>query len=739
MADLPIGATFAGYRVERVLGRGGMGVVYLAEHRRLQVKHALKVIAPEHANDPEFVERFLREARLAAALDHPNIIPVHGADEVDGTLFISMRYVRGTDLAGVLRTEGRLEPERTLAILGQIGEALDAAHAEGLVHRDVKPANILIEATTKPGGAVRVFLTDFGLTKRVDSETHLTRTGYYMGSLHYSAPEQLQGKPLDGRTDEYALAAVLYQCLAGAPPFEREMDVQVISAHLVEEPPSLTAIHPQLPPEIDAVIGRGMAKAKENRYPTCGDLLADARRALTASPSPATSAPIGPEAARAPALAEPIPPPVETPNKVEPAGALDEPIPAATLGGLQPAATATAVTARTETPSDQPGPIPEPAGQEAPAVAATLFAPPPAPPQPRSTGRPNAEPEATPIPSPTPDGPPAQPIQRRRSRLLAGIAAAAVVVAGIVLAVVALGGGGSSASPHVGATIRVPTGPSAVTFGDGKIWVTSRGDSTKAGSLETIDPATDTATPVTAVGVGPSAIAFADHTAWVANAGNGTAPGSVTEIKDGSSAGHFSVGINPSGIAVGDGFVWVSDAGNGFSGRTVTRIPQNGGAPKDFPVDEGPAGIIVVGADVWVASHVGRSISVLDSSGSLIKRITTPGKPFGVTSAAGAIWVSEPEDGKVLRIDPGTKKITDTITVPGALAITFDGTSLWVTTAGPDGTGTSVDEVDPKSGSVIATVQVGRNPASDVFGDGSVWVAVNGANSTGRIVSRVQP
>ena len=241
-----VGERFGGYRIERVIGRGGMGVVYLAEHVRLQVRHALKVVAPEHSSDAEFVERFLREARLAASLEHPNIIPIYGADEVDGVPYIAMRYVRGTNLGELIEREGALEPKRALAILDQVGSALDAAHVQGLVHRDVKPPNVLIAEPSSPGSLGQVFLTDFGLTKRMDSSSKLTKTGFYLGTLDYCAPEQLRAEPIDGRTDEYALAAVLFQCLAGAPPFEREMEAQVVAAHLTDLPPPIATKRPGL-------------------------------------------------------------------------------------------------------------------------------------------------------------------------------------------------------------------------------------------------------------------------------------------------------------------------------------------------------------------------------------------------------------------------------------------------------------------------------------------------------------
>jgi serine/threonine protein kinase len=206
--DLVPGSEFAGYRIESVLGRGGMGVVYLAEHIGMGRKVALKVLASDLAEDERFRERFVRESRLAASLEHPNIVPIHEAGEVDRVLFIAMRYVEGADLRALLREHGALEPQRAAAIVGQVASALDAAHARGLVHRDVKPGNVLIARTAATSGE-HVYLSDFGLTKRTSSDSGITGTGQFVGTLEYAAPEQFEGKRLDARTDVYSLGCLL--------------------------------------------------------------------------------------------------------------------------------------------------------------------------------------------------------------------------------------------------------------------------------------------------------------------------------------------------------------------------------------------------------------------------------------------------------------------------------------------------------------------------------------------------
>src|SRR3990172_1379642 len=278
--DLQPGDTLAGYRIERLLGRGGMAAVYLAEHDRLKRKVALKVLSPELALDDTFRQRFVAESERLASVDHPNIIPVYEAGEHDSVLFIAMRYVETTDLKHLITQEGGLDPERALSIVSQVAAALDAAHAKGMVHRDVKPANVLVATGAGTDGTDHAYLSDFGLTKRTQETSGLTRTGYFMGTIDYVAPEQISGKGIDGRTDQYALACVLFESLAGKPPYAREDDGAVIFAPLSEPPPSLTAIRPDLRPEIDTVIATGMAKNKDDRYPYCVALARAARAAL---------------------------------------------------------------------------------------------------------------------------------------------------------------------------------------------------------------------------------------------------------------------------------------------------------------------------------------------------------------------------------------------------------------------------------------------------------------------------
>jgi hypothetical protein len=259
---------------------------------------ALKLLPAALAGDPDFRARFLREMRVAAAIDHPNIVPIYRAGEDRGRLYLAMRYVHASDLRRLLEAEGRLTPERALAILDQVARALDAAHARGLVHRDVKPGNILLAPPVFDGDAEHVYLVDFGLARSDSDDRSLGGGGSFLGTPRYAAPEQAAGRPVDGRTDGYALGCVLYECLTGQPPFPGGSGEAILLAHLEASPPRVTALRPDLPPAIDQVVARAMAKDPATRFPTCRTLLTAARQALT--PTPGTLEPHPPAPVPAP-------------------------------------------------------------------------------------------------------------------------------------------------------------------------------------------------------------------------------------------------------------------------------------------------------------------------------------------------------------------------------------------------------------------------------------------------------
>ncbi|MFD8544084.1 serine/threonine-protein kinase [Streptomyces sp. NPDC059649] len=279
------GRRIAEYLLQDEIGRGGMAVVYRAEDLRLGRTVAVKLLAPELARNDSFRQRFAHESRVAAAIDHPHIVPVFEAGETEGMLYIAMRYVQGKDLAALLAREGPLSLETTCRIALQVASALDAAHAHDLVHRDVKPGNILIAEGTDSDRPEHAYLTDFGLTKKSLSLTGLTRVGQFVGTLDYVAPEQISGRPVDGRCDVYSLACVVFEMLTGAPPFRREDDMALLWAHMNAAPPVLTTLRPDLPPAVDPVFTRSLAKAPDDRYETCRGFVAAVRAAGRTEPA----------------------------------------------------------------------------------------------------------------------------------------------------------------------------------------------------------------------------------------------------------------------------------------------------------------------------------------------------------------------------------------------------------------------------------------------------------------------
>jgi serine/threonine-protein kinase len=263
--DPLIGSEFLGYRVEELIGRGGMGVVYRAYDLRLKRNVALKLVAPELTQDERFRERFLSESELAASLDHPNVIPIYNAGEHEGHVYLAMRYVEGSDLKALLR-EGPVDPGRAIAICSQVAGALDAAHDRGLVHRDVKPSNVLLDSQE------HVYLADFGLSRRLTEQAPSVEASFSLGTPAYVAPEQIQGDDVGEGADVYSLGCLLYECLKGEPPYSRESELAVLWAHLNDPPPTLAGL--------EQVTAKALAKAPQERYATCGELVEAAREGL---------------------------------------------------------------------------------------------------------------------------------------------------------------------------------------------------------------------------------------------------------------------------------------------------------------------------------------------------------------------------------------------------------------------------------------------------------------------------
>jgi len=407
MAELAPGTQFGAYRIESVAGQGGMGVVYKATQVGLDRAVALKVITPAFAHDEEFRARFQRESKLAASIEHPNVIPVYEAGEQDGTLFLAMRYVDGTDLKTLLNREGRLEPIRAARFVAQIANALDAAHAAGLVHRDVKPANALLASQD------HVYLTDFGLTKRAASGSAMTKTGQMVGTVDYVAPEQVEGGSVDARTDVYSLACVYYHLLTGRVPFDKPTEMAKLYAHVHENPPRASEVVAGVPGAIDDVIWRGMAKEPSKRYLSAGDL---GRAALAAAEQRAVAAP-----ERSVARGEAAPGPI--------ADAPTQPgAPIAPAGGIQPGAEAALAAAAAGSDPRASTIAPAPVSASAPPAASTAGA------------------------APTP------PLTPKRNLKPWAIGAAVLVIAGIVVALVTGGGKAGSDDSSSG---KIPAGGEA--------------------------------------------------------------------------------------------------------------------------------------------------------------------------------------------------------------------------------------------------------------------------------------
>lgn len=268
-SELAEGDEFAGYRIERRLGRGGMGILYLGLEPGLERRVALKLIAPEAAEEEVFARRFAEESRIAASIEHPNVVPIYAAGEQDGVAWIAMRYVAGSDLGRRIARDGRLEPARAVALIAQVGNGLDAIHAAGLVHRDVKPANVLLSGDE---GAEHAYITDFGVARNLATRSGLTQTGRFVGTIDYVAPEQISGGEVDARVDVYALGCLLYKLLTGEVPFPREGEAARLYAHLNDPPPHPSSLAPAVPAALDEVVVRAMAKQPGDRHPSAGDL-----------------------------------------------------------------------------------------------------------------------------------------------------------------------------------------------------------------------------------------------------------------------------------------------------------------------------------------------------------------------------------------------------------------------------------------------------------------------------------
>ena len=669
MAEVSIGSVFAGYRIEGVAGEGGMGRVYRATQMVLNRPVALKLIVPELAGDADFRTRFERESHLSASIDHPNVIPIYEAGEAEGRLFIAMRWVEGTDMRSLIVSEARLDPTRVVAIVEQIGEALDAAHSGGLVHRDVKPANVMLTATH---GREHAYLTDFGLTKKTASTTALTRTGHFVGTPDYMPPEQIKGEPADARADVYALGCLLFHALTGRPPYDRDSEVAKMYAHLHDPPPSAVESVPGTPVGLDAVITRALAKEADQRYPSAGDLGRAARAALSgADPSqPERSLATGLAAPQATELA-PTPPPPAPPTELTPPAASTPPSPArpreraprravplaiagllvlGAVGGILAAAGVFSGDGETDA-GDGSTTSGDSAKATSPKVLETI---------PAGNG---------------PDGIAVDGnvvwVSNSRGNALTRISA--------------------ETNRRIGGPIAVGTNPDEVEAADGVVWVSNTDD----GTVTRLEADPEPGAPTTVeVGAGPEGLSLGEQLVWVAN-GNDD---SVRRIDRGAEATvlepPIAVQNKPIGIFVGEDTVWVT---NSFSG-TVTRID-----PSDAEilgtterVAKNIRGVTEAFGLVWVSSAVddGTVTRLNPKTGAIVGRpIQVGDRPKEMAAAGGFLWVVNERSNSVMRIDPRRGKVVGSPIPVGKLpvGIAAGAGSLWVS----NNASNNVTRIDP--------------------------------------------
>jgi YVTN family beta-propeller protein len=660
VGDLRPGDVFAGHRVTGVAGRGGMGVVYRAVQLDLDRPVALKLIAPLLAEDPSFRERFVRESRLAAAIDHPNVIPIYYTGEHEGALYIAMRYVEGNDLRTLVRAAGPLDPERAARIVAQVASALDAAHERGIVHRDVKPANVLL------GSGDHVYLTDFGLTKRIASQSAQTHAGGWVGTLGFVAPEQIRGERVDARADIYALGCLLFHTVAGGPPYHRDSDEATLWAHLHDDPPSLRTSAPDAPAALQAVIDRALAKEPEDRYQSAGDLGRAALAAVGREPAPRGERVVA-RGAAAPVDAETAASPDQAPT------VLAEP--AARRRGARRSVWAWALAA-----------LPVLALAVVAAIALPLGGG-------GGTGNGTSTPTST--PRTAPGG------AANQDTEVSGSLAKTVTVGGRPNGVVVSNGVAWVLRARSGrlTALRSPSGrrapyhptvgplPASAVAAFGRLWVgVQRTPSVVAIGLRS-HKRIGKPIGIPAGRAKLVSVAAGERGIWVGLRGN---PGVVMRVSPSRRVVVKTIAM-PEGLqdlAVGSGAVWVL----GRRANTVTRIDVSTGRQQVIDVGRDPAGVAVGGGAVWVTNSGDDTVTRIDTGSLVTSQIGVGDAPNRVAYGAGAVWVANRNDSTLTRIDAKTRRrVGDPVNVSAnPFGLDVAGHSVWVTSP-PDGTVERVD------------------------------------------------
>jgi serine/threonine-protein kinase len=623
-AEFHSGQRFGAYVLGDLLGRGGMGVVYEAQHVHLGRKVALKLLAPEWSESAEFRARFLRESRLAATLEHPSIVTIYDAGEVDGVLYLAMRFVHGTDLAALLARSGALTPDEALATLGQVASALDAAHVAGLVHRDVKPANVMIDGQ-------RSYLTDFGLTKRTTADSApLTATGQFFGTVDYVAPEQIQGAVQDGRVDVYALGCVLFECLTGTRPYVRDSQLSVIYAHLNDPPPRATERRSDLPPAIDAVIATAMAKTPEQRYPTCMAIIDAARQAVAGpAPAPSVTALAVADLPTAPLPAEAEPPPAQPPRRRVPLAAV-------AAVALVAAVAVVAVLALS-------------GGGTSPKKAAATKASSAVARDPNVVGTPLHVGER-----------PIGIVSRNGFLWVADNATGKVI---------RMRPDGSARKE-----IAVGSGPFDMASNTTSVWAAN----SQSGTVTRIETAGARAGPQIPVGATPLFLTAEDDFVYVSNSGDDTV--TIVDARSGRPAGApVPVGKDPRGISANGGVAWVANHGS----DTVSRI-ESGQVTRTVRVGRNPVGIAARKDAIWTANEGDDTVSRIDASSGRVTSAKVGSRPYAVGFDDPYMWVADRGSNDVVRLDPKTgSRVGRPIPIPGEPVNMAQGDGfLWVTAAG---------------------------------------------------------
>lgn len=617
--DSYLGREIAGYRIDEIIGRGGMGVVYRAEHLRLGRTVALKVVAPQIAREEKFRERFLRESRTAGTLDHPNVVPMYDAGEADGVLYIAMRFVDGVDLATLIERDGPLGPARAARIVAQVASALDAAHEAGLVHRDVKPSNVLLPVRGA-GRGEHAYLGDFGLTKRVLSESGVTGSSAFLGTIAYVAPEQIEGRPVDAKADQYSLACLTFEALTGRRPFERETDIATLYAHIRDPFPSVgEAVDPALAPAIDAILSRAAAKAPADRYPSCGDM-ADDLLGVTGAATAGTG-----------------PAPVIAPRAGLGGGSRRRRI------GLGAAVLGVAAIGAF--------------------LALRASGPPPALLEGHGVVAIDATTDVASAAAPLTDEPSA----------IAADATAAWVASFSTDQVWRVDAASSHAVSSIGG---LGAGPVAITTGDGMVWVANNGTETLS-VIDAEQPDRDAGTR--ALNFRPGGMAFADGVLWVIDVRGE----SLIALESNALGEPIEVGAGPEAVAAGDGAVWVSNS-LGESLSRVQVALSGADAPADLDFAPSALALDVASASLWVVDTAGDAVIRFDTrTRREVERITVGARPVSVAVGADAVWVANSADGSVSRIDPVTNEVASTITIGGEpVGVAVSGTMVWVAVAG---------------------------------------------------------